>query len=91
MNSKKWYHIDAEFGHVGTGRGTPITLYIYARNVTQALNRYRYVPGIKDRLRIPSIRQLTDEESVKLEGEIKESGYDIRRAKHHGYVPNFEI
>ncbi|MBI2675384.1 MAG: hypothetical protein HYX24_02925 [Candidatus Aenigmarchaeota archaeon] len=85
MGNRKWYRIDAVFGH---GVNTTVDLYVYARDALAALTTYKHFPGIKKH-KFPNIIQITDEEALQLEQKIIEECYPLRKTKSNGYLPGF--
>jgi|GEM_PF-5348033 hypothetical protein len=82
---KRWYRIDCIKAHEGAGKHIPTTNYVYVHDASEALERYRRMPGVK-RSKTPNIRALTEEESGELEEKIKNTpGVGLEKAKKEGY------
>lgn len=59
--AKSWYRLNVPGAHVGIGRGQERLIYVYARDVVDALRRAKHVGGWKksiDSWRFPDIRPL---------------------------------
>ena len=43
----KYYKITARGGHIGSGRETPLVFYFKAKNIHEAIQSARDMPGVK--------------------------------------------
>jgi len=91
MKNKKWYCIEAEFGHVGAGHSIRADIYIYTFDPIEVLNKYGKIPRVKKKNKIPTIRELFHDEACEIERRIiseKGSKYikDIKKSSGV-YIP----
>jgi len=89
-----WYKVTAYRAHVGAGRTSPVTAYIYEKDIVNVLKRYKKMQGIKRNLlqtkTFPDISQLSPEDSRTLEGRITSEGrINLNKAKKRWYYPEF--
>lgn len=87
--SKSWYSVEVPSSHIGTGRKETHKLFVYAKDVIDALGRTRKMRGWKRNLkgenRFPNIRQLTPQEVNELTERIKAENVKLGLAKKRGF------
>ena len=86
----QWYKLVVQRAHMGAGRQDTTTAYIFANNITEVLNRYKIMPGVKryreEKYRFPDIFPLSDKDSQELEKIIVQEGrLPLDKAKKSWY------
>ena len=69
-----YYRISCKYGHSGSGKYRDIVFYIEAPSVTIAINKAKYMPGVKHNSpsAITGLKTITEEEYIE---HRKESAY----------------
>ena len=73
----RWYKVEGYKAHQGAGSYTSVTVYIFAEDATQVLQRYQIVRGVKRDFRhrhFPNVFPLSPEASEELEKRINSEG-----------------
>ena len=60
----RYYKVQVELGHLGTGANLPCWIYVKAKNIMHAINIARKFPAAKHAKLPPSAIQITKEEYI---------------------------
>lgn len=82
QNTKKFFKVQAERGHIGAGGEVDITFYFEADNAYDAMCQARKMPGVKHHKMPNKIEEITEEEY--LEGRKQSAYHKEGREMHKG-------
>ena len=82
----RWHCIEATLAHQGAGKFYHIPIYVWVKDPIKAIDKYKYMRGLKKR-NVPPVRPIViDEERKKLEQMIVEDGLSLQEAKEKWYT-----
>lgn len=85
----QWYKLLVQRTYMGAGRQDTTIAYIFANNITEVLNRYKFMPGVKrdpHKDKFPNISPLSVKDSQELEKIIVQEGrLPLDKAKKSWY------
>ena len=81
--SFEYYLITCQFGHQGSGKSETITFNIKAKNISEALDKAKHMPGVKHDKNtvIVNVKKITEEEYIE---NMNESAY--RKFQKHTLI-----
>ena len=86
-----WFKVHCTLAHKGAGSNSSSRegiVYIFAKDVIHALNKYKRIGGVH-RDKVPSISKISENEAKNLEDEILKYGKNtLTRARGYCYMYN---